>query len=142
MATYLQTLKEAFADPSEALKLRWIDVDFSNNVITINNSVKGHRPRQMTVSYKLIAMLNTLPKTSENANRSHQNNKLAFKISRLGDAYVLYLEVSFDQKSGSFSVLSVSAYGNSLVLGVHRDYGDGFSIWAFGYADLLHAGRL
>lgn len=63
MAAYLQTLKETFADPSEALRLRWIDV--SGNTISINNPVKGHRPRQLKVSSKLIAMLNALPKTSE-----------------------------------------------------------------------------
>jgi len=65
MATYLQTLKETFADPSEALRLRWIDVDFSGNTITINNPVKGHTPRQLKVSTRLITMLNALPKDSE-----------------------------------------------------------------------------
>jgi len=63
MATYLQTLKETFADPSEALRLRWIDVN--QNIITINHPVKGHNPRQLTVSNKLITMLNALPRTSE-----------------------------------------------------------------------------
>lgn len=63
MATFLQTLKETFADPGEVLRLRWIDV--SGNVITINNPVKRHRPRQITVSNKLITMLNALPRTSE-----------------------------------------------------------------------------
>jgi integrase len=65
MAAFLQTLKETFADPSEALRLRWKDVDFTNNIITINIPVKGHRPRQLKVSSKLLAMLNALPKTSE-----------------------------------------------------------------------------
>jgi integrase len=63
MAAYLQCLKETFADPGEALRLRWVDI--SNNVITINRPVKGHLPRQLEVSNKLIAMLNALPKTSE-----------------------------------------------------------------------------
>jgi len=65
MAAFLQTLKETFADPGEALKLRWMDVNASNNTITINHPVKGHSPRQLQVSSKLIAMLNALPKTSE-----------------------------------------------------------------------------
>ena len=65
MATYLQTLKETFADPGEALKLRWIDMDAVNNTVTINKPVKRHNPRQLNVSSKLIAMLNLLPKTSE-----------------------------------------------------------------------------
>jgi len=63
MAAYLQTLKETFADPSEALRLRWTDI--SGNVVTINRPVKRHNPRQLKVSNKLIAMLNALPKTSE-----------------------------------------------------------------------------
>jgi integrase len=63
MAAYLQCLKETFADPGEALRLRWIDV--SGNIITINKPVKGHLPRQLEVSNKLLSMLNSLPKTSE-----------------------------------------------------------------------------
>ncbi|MGB9854835.1 MAG: tyrosine-type recombinase/integrase [Candidatus Bathyarchaeales archaeon] len=63
MAAYLQCLKETFADPGEVLRLRWRDV--SGNIITINSPVKGHLPRQIEVSNKLIAMLNSLPKTSE-----------------------------------------------------------------------------
>jgi integrase len=63
MAAYLQRLKETFADPGEALKLRWIDI--SGNVITINKPVKGHLPRLLEVSNKLLSMLNSLPKTPE-----------------------------------------------------------------------------
>jgi len=63
MATYLQTLKETFADPSEALRIEWKEV--SGNIVTINHPVKGHLPRQLEVSDKLIAMLNALPKNSE-----------------------------------------------------------------------------
>jgi integrase len=63
LATYLQTLKETFADPGEALRLRWID--FSDNIITINKPVKGHNPRQLKIPSKLVAMLNALPRTSE-----------------------------------------------------------------------------
>lgn len=63
MAAYLQTLKETMADPSEALRLRWIDIN--GNVITINRPVKGHYPRLVQVSNNLISMLNALPKTSE-----------------------------------------------------------------------------
>jgi integrase len=63
MATYLQTLKETFADPSEALRIRRIDV--SGNIITINFPVKGHYPGAIQVSNKLIAMLNSLPVDSE-----------------------------------------------------------------------------
>jgi len=63
MATFLQTLKETFADPSEVLHLRWIDLN--GNVVTINRPVKGHLPGQYEISNKLVAMLNALPKTSQ-----------------------------------------------------------------------------
>ena len=65
MTAFLQTLKETFADPGEALRLRWIDLDSTNNTITINHPVRGHNPRQLKVSSKLVALLNALPKTSE-----------------------------------------------------------------------------
>jgi hypothetical protein len=61
-ATYLQTLKETFADPSEALRIRRKDVN--GNIITINYPVKGHYPGPVKVSNKLIGMLDSLPKTS------------------------------------------------------------------------------
>lgn len=63
MATFLQCLKETFADPGEILKLEWKDI--KANVITINHPVKGHLPGQMQVSQRLIAMLNGLPKKSK-----------------------------------------------------------------------------
>jgi integrase len=63
MSAYLQTLKETMADPSEALRLRWIDIN--GNVIMINKPVKGHYPRPIQVSNNLISMLNALPKEGE-----------------------------------------------------------------------------
>jgi integrase len=63
MATFLQLLKETWVDPGEALGLRWIDI--SGNIVTINRPVKGHNPRQLQISNRLLAMLNELPKTSE-----------------------------------------------------------------------------
>jgi integrase/transposase-like protein len=63
MATFLQTLKETFADPTEALRIQWIDL--TGNVITINSPVKGHKAGSMTISNRLIAMLSSLPRTSE-----------------------------------------------------------------------------
>jgi len=62
LVAFLQTLKETFADPGEAIKLRWKDI--RENVITINHPVRGHNPRRLKVSHKLIAMIKALPKTS------------------------------------------------------------------------------
>lgn len=63
MAAYLRTLKETFADPTEALRIRWTDL--SGNILTINHPVKGHKCGQYKISSKLVAMLNSLPKKSE-----------------------------------------------------------------------------
>ena len=62
MATYLQCLKETYGDPSEVLRICRQDVQ--GNIVTINHPVKGHLPRQLEVSNKLIAMLQSLPQKS------------------------------------------------------------------------------
>jgi integrase len=62
LATFLQTLKETYADPGEILNLEWKDL--SGNIITINAPVKGHDAGQVQISNRLVAMLNSLPKTS------------------------------------------------------------------------------
>lgn len=61
MAIYLQTLKETMADPTEALRIEWTDINGS--VVTINHPVKNHYPRPIEVSNTLIAQLNSMPKT-------------------------------------------------------------------------------
>lgn len=63
MATYLQCLKETFADPSEGLRLRWTDI--TGNVVTIAQPVKNHLTRRIEVSQKLLSMLGNLPHTNE-----------------------------------------------------------------------------
>jgi integrase len=63
MSAYLQTLKETMTDPTEALRIKWINI--KGNIITINGPVKGHYPRSIEVSNTLISTLNNLPKTSE-----------------------------------------------------------------------------
>lgn len=63
MATFLQTLKETFADPGEILRLEWRDI--KGNVISIRYPVKGHLAGSTEVSAKLISMLDKLPKNSK-----------------------------------------------------------------------------
>jgi integrase len=60
MATYLQCLKETFADPSEILRAEGIDL--KENVFSINHPVKGHLPGKYSLSPRLVAMLNALPR--------------------------------------------------------------------------------
>jgi integrase len=60
MATFLQCLKETFADPGEILRLEWIDL--KEKVLSINHPVKGHLPGKYELSPRLAAMLNALPR--------------------------------------------------------------------------------
>ena len=60
MATFLQCLKETFADPGEILRAEWIDL--KENVFSINHPVKRHLPGKYQLSPKLTAMLNALPR--------------------------------------------------------------------------------
>jgi integrase/predicted RNA-binding Zn-ribbon protein involved in translation (DUF1610 family) len=64
LATYLQCLKETFADPSEALRIEWIDISEKEQTIKINHPVKGHNPRTLQVSSRLLSMLSCLPRKS------------------------------------------------------------------------------
>jgi len=59
MATFLQCLKETFADPGEILRAEWLDL--KDNVFSINHPVKGHLPGKYELSPRLVAMLNALP---------------------------------------------------------------------------------
>jgi integrase len=60
LATFLQCLKETFADPGEILRLEWIDL--KENVLSVNHPVKGHLTGKYEITPKLIAMLSALPR--------------------------------------------------------------------------------
>ena len=65
LATFLQLLKETAMRAGEAWSIRWIDIDFANNMIRLNTPEKHSNPRVFKVSNKLLAMLNQLPKRNE-----------------------------------------------------------------------------
>lgn len=65
MAAFLQTLKETYADPSEALRIQWKDIDEKNSTIAINYPVKNHRSGTLPVSAKLLSMISALPHKNE-----------------------------------------------------------------------------
>jgi integrase/recombinase XerD len=89
-ATFLRTLKETGCRMGEALRIKWTDIDFTKNTITINNPEKNSLPRILKVSPTLMTMLNTMPRENESVfNRSKstvesnyrsQRNKLANKL--------------------------------------------------------------
>jgi integrase len=65
LAAYLQGLKDTGADPTELLRVKWIDLNEENRTLRINNPVKGHNPRFVKVSENFINRVKALPKKSE-----------------------------------------------------------------------------
>ncbi len=80
MAAYLQTLKETYTDPGEAIPIEREDI--AGNLIAIKHPVKNHRPRTLQVSDKLIAMLNMLPRDSKRVFNCNYNN-VGYGFNRL-----------------------------------------------------------
>lgn len=50
----------------EAWHLKWTDIDFKNGALTLNEPEKYGNPRMFKISSTLVAMINTLPRKSEN----------------------------------------------------------------------------
>jgi integrase len=66
LAVYLQLLKETAMRRGEASMVHWQDVDLERRVVMCNYPEKGSNPRIFSdLSGKLLAMLNTLPRTNE-----------------------------------------------------------------------------
>jgi integrase len=61
IATFLQLIKETGARAGEAWNLRWIDLDPQQRTVNICPE-KNSNPRQLTISIRLVGMLNALPK--------------------------------------------------------------------------------
>ena len=98
-ATFIQVLKDTGARCGEIARLQWKDIDEARNVIRINNPEKGSRSREIKVTPKTIAMINSMPKKSEKVFTRHvdgirnnflrQRNKLAITLqnTRLHDIH-------------------------------------------------------
>jgi len=92
VATMLQLLKETAMRSGEAIRLKWIDIDFQRKIITLNDPEKGSLPRIFNdLSGKLLSMLNTLPRTNDylfgkstlnslKATYGRARKRLAFKL--------------------------------------------------------------
>lgn len=59
-STFLQLLKETGMRCGEAWSLRWVDLDFEQKILTLNNPEKNGKPRQLWISDKLRDMLKQL----------------------------------------------------------------------------------
>jgi integrase/recombinase XerD len=86
----LRLLKETGARLTEALRIKWTDVDLVKGTVTINNPEKNSLPRMLKISPPLICMLNALPRESDyilnqsrntaGTNYQLQRNRLAKKL--------------------------------------------------------------
>jgi integrase len=66
VATMLQLLKETAMRSGEAIRLKWIDIDFQRKIIMCNDPEKGSLPRIFnSLTGKLLSMLNALPRTTD-----------------------------------------------------------------------------
>jgi integrase len=86
VATLLQLLKETAVRIGEALRLKWIDIDFEKYVIMLNEPEKGSDPRifnKSDLSPKLMNMLNGLPRINERLFGGKTRNSLKNTFSRV-----------------------------------------------------------
>ena len=102
ISVFLQLLKETAMRSGEAKKLKWTDVDLERRIITLNDPEKGSLPRIFnTLSSTLLAMLNSLPRSSEHVfgERSLNSFKAVYQRSRAKIAFKLsnprLLEIHF-----------------------------------------------
>lgn len=115
LTAYLQTLKETMADPGEAVRLRWIDIN--ENSISINKPVKNHSPRQVPVSSQLIAMLKMLPKDSDRIfNASYRQMRESFEKVRRKQAVNLQ-----NPRLKSITLTTFRHYGATMLYSEIRD---------------------
>lgn len=74
----LQTLKETGARIGEATALEWTDINFEGRTISVNAPEKHGNARIISVSTKLLDMLNQLPRTNKrvfgDASSQHKNS--------------------------------------------------------------------
>jgi integrase len=79
----LRMLKETGARLTEALRIKWIDVDLARGTVTINNPEKNSLPRILKISPTFIGMLNALPRESDYVlNRSRNTVESNYQMTR------------------------------------------------------------
>jgi integrase len=61
----LRLIKETGIRIGEALRIRWIHLDLERNILVLNDPEKHGQPRMFKISNQLVAMLNRLPKATD-----------------------------------------------------------------------------
>lgn len=64
-AALLQLLKETGMRLGEAHPLKWTDINFKSETVSVNNPEKNGNPRILSISTKCLSMLERLPKHSD-----------------------------------------------------------------------------
>ena len=83
VSTMLQLAKETAMRAGEAVRVKWIDVDFEKKIVFCNYPEKGSNPRVFgKVSGKLLTMLNQMPRINENVFGTATKNSLKATFGR------------------------------------------------------------
>ena len=120
MSAFLQTLKETYADPSEIFFAEWTDL--KDRTLIINHPVKNHLPGKKELSYRLVAMINALPRKDKRIfPMSYKNAAECFRPLRKRLAHKtqnpLLLKISF-KSYRHFGGSMVAFYTNGNVMKV------------------------
>jgi integrase len=85
LATLLQLIKEVGPRIGEALRLKWIDVDFEKCIISLNEPEKDSDPRifKNDSSPRLMDTLNGLPRIDERVFGGRTRNSLENTLGRV-----------------------------------------------------------
>ncbi len=73
---FTRAVYETGARAGEVWALKWVDVDFQNQALTINKPEKGSRARRLKVSSQMIGLISTLKRTCEYVFRKHPKARL------------------------------------------------------------------
>mgnify|MGYP003865022141 CR=1 FL=1 len=101
MSTYLQLLKGTGIRRSEALNLKWVDMDFRTKTVRVT-PLKGGNPRVLKISDKLVRMLNDLKR------RNTSDKVFSYKSA-------FYLQKTFEKQRKR----AARKLGNPRILRIH-----------------------
>jgi integrase len=73
---FTRAIYETGARAGEMWNLKWIDVDFQNQMLSINKPEKGSRARRLKVSSQMIGLISSLPRICEYVFKKHPKARL------------------------------------------------------------------
>lgn len=73
---FTRAIYETGARAGEIWNLKWIDVDFQNQMVNINKPEKGSRARRLKVSNQMLGLISSLIRTCEYVFKKHPKARL------------------------------------------------------------------